>query len=60
MSRGKYLSLEEAQKLSDVDRFAEEHPSQGDAKLFDNLLDEMAKTPESDDQTSDSTDRPED
>lgn len=43
MSRGKYLSLEEARKLKQLDRFAKEHPSQGDKGRFDDLLDTMAK-----------------
>ena len=43
MARGKYLSLEEAQKLKRLDRFCKEHPSEGDEELFDRLLDSMAK-----------------
>ncbi len=43
MARGKYLSLEEARKQKRVDRFCKEHPSEGDEKLFDRLLDAMAK-----------------
>jgi hypothetical protein len=43
MSRGKYLSLEEARKLKQLERFGKEHPSQGDEKKFDDLLDAMAK-----------------
>lgn len=42
MSRGKYLSLEEARKKEKLDRFAKEHPSKGDEKKFDALLDAMA------------------
>ena len=34
MARGKYLSLEEARKMKRLDRFAKEHPSEGDKKLF--------------------------
>jgi hypothetical protein len=30
-SRGKYLSLPEARKNKQLKRFAEEHPSEGDA-----------------------------
>jgi len=55
MSRGKYLSLEEARKMGKLDRFAKEHPTEGDEKLFDDTLNLMAplvKKPESDDQTS--------
>ena len=43
MARGKYLSLEEARKRGLLDRFAKEHPSEGDEELFDRLLDAMAK-----------------
>ena len=52
MSRGKYLSLEEALKKKQLDRFAKEHPSRGDKKQFDELLDRMAKNSPKDDQTS--------
>jgi len=37
MSRGKYLSLEEARKSGALERFAKEHPSEGDRKLFNRL-----------------------
>jgi len=53
MSRGKYLSLEEARNDGKLDRFAKEHPSNGDKKLFGKLFEAMAKTPSTDDQTSD-------
>ena len=43
MSRGKYLSLEEARKKDKLKRFAKEHPSRGDESLFDRLLGRMAK-----------------
>ena len=47
MARGKYLSLEEARtgatKGATINRFAKEHPSEGDEKEFDELLDRMAK-----------------
>jgi hypothetical protein len=43
MSRGKYLSLDEARKSGKLDRFAKEHPSKGDRKRFDRLLDKMSK-----------------
>ena len=43
MSRGKYLSLEEARKSGKLAQFAKEHPSEGDEKLFDRLLDALAK-----------------
>lgn len=42
MATGKYLSLEEARKQKKLDRFAKEHPSEGDKPLFDALLDAMA------------------
>jgi hypothetical protein len=53
MSRGKYLSLEEARKKGLLERFAKEHPSEGDEELFNRLIEAMAtkKIPE-DDQTS--------
>ena len=37
MSRGKYLSLEEAQKSGKLKQFAKEHPSKGDKRAFDEL-----------------------
>jgi hypothetical protein len=52
MSRGKYLSLPEARKKKQFDRFAKEHPSKGDADQLEQLIGAMSKTPESDDQTS--------
>jgi hypothetical protein len=52
VSRGRYLSLREARKKKRLERFTEEHPSQGDEKKLDAILDAMAKKPESDDQTS--------
>jgi hypothetical protein len=55
MSRGKYLSLPEARKKKQLDRFAKEHPSEGDADQLESLIGKMSgatKTPESDDQTS--------
>ena len=54
MSRGKYLSLEEARKSGKLKQFAKEHPSKGDGEKFDRLLDAMVKpknSPEAD-QTS--------
>jgi hypothetical protein len=32
MARGKHLSLEEARKAKQLERFAKEHPSKGDRK----------------------------
>jgi hypothetical protein len=43
MSRGKYLSLEEARKRRRFDNFAKEHPSEGDKGEFDRLFDAMIK-----------------
>ena len=52
MSRGKYLSLEEARKYGDLERFAVEHPSEGDRSRFGRLLAEMSKTIPSSEGTS--------
>ena len=41
MSRGKYLSLEEARRRGLLARFCKEHPSEGDEALFKRLLDSM-------------------
>lgn len=43
MSRGKHLSLEEARKANKLDRFAKEHPSEGDKSAFDRLFNAMTK-----------------
>ncbi len=43
MSRGKYLSLEEARKKGQLDRFCKEHPATGDEKFFNDLLGAIAK-----------------
>jgi len=43
MSRGKFLSLEEAREQDKLDQFCKEHPSEGDKKAFDRLLNRMAK-----------------
>jgi hypothetical protein len=43
MSRGKYLSLEEARKKGQIDRFCKEHPATGDEEFFDELLGKIAK-----------------
>jgi len=42
VSHGKYLSLEEARKAGLLERYAKEHPSEGDEAAFDHLLDAMA------------------
>ncbi len=44
MSQGKHLSLEEARKAGLLDRFAKEHPSEGEEDVFDQLLERMAKS----------------
>jgi hypothetical protein len=43
MSRGKYLSLEEARKKKQLEQFSKEHPSEGDKTQFDQLFQAMAK-----------------
>ena len=43
MSRGKYLSLEEARNAGELDQFAKEHPSKADGPMFRRLLTAMAK-----------------
>lgn len=43
MSRGKYLSLEEARKKKQLEQFAKEHQSEGDKKKFDALFGAMAQ-----------------
>ena len=43
MSTGKHTSLEEAKDPKTLKRFIKEHPSKGDEKKFDSLLDKMAK-----------------
>ena len=52
MSRGKYLSLEEAHNSEQLERFAKEHPSQCEKEDFDDLLDRMARNLPTDEQTS--------
>ena len=42
MARGKYLSLEKARKMKRLDRFAKEHPSEGDEQKFDELFERLA------------------
>jgi len=53
VSRGKYLSLEDARKRDLLKRFAKEHPSKGDRERFERLLEAMAnpKSSPEDDQT---------
>lgn len=43
MSQDKYLSLEEARKEKKLERFAKEHPSEGDKKPFNKLFGVMVK-----------------
>ena len=43
MSRGKYLSLEEARNQNKLARFAKEHPSEGDEDVFDQVLGRIAQ-----------------
>lgn len=43
MAAGKYLSLEEARREKKLKRFAKEHPTKGSKKVFDALLDRMAR-----------------
>ena len=60
MSRGRYLSLEEARKKGNLDRFAKEHPSEGNLDAVLGTIERMAKTPESTGQTSNRKRRGED
>lgn len=43
MSTGKYISLEEARKTGQLERFAKEHQSKAKKDNFDVLLDAMTK-----------------
>lgn len=43
MSRGKYLSLEEARESGDFKRFCEEHPAEADRERFLKLLQLMSQ-----------------
>jgi hypothetical protein len=52
MSRGKYLSLPEARKKKQLERFSKEHPSEGDSDELDRIIGAFSKTPESADRTS--------
>ena len=53
MSRGKFLSLEEARKDKKIDQFCKEHPSEGDGERFATLLEAMSRKRPEADQTSD-------
>jgi len=52
MATGKYLSLEEARNKGLLDRFCKEHPNKTKKQAFVDLLDAMAKKPESAGRTS--------
>ncbi|MFT4579441.1 MAG: hypothetical protein ACI9UO_002281 [Nitrospinales bacterium] len=55
MSRGKYLSIEEARNMGNLNRFTKEHPSEGSEKLFYDMLNRMVpkvKKPKSSGRTS--------
>ena len=52
MSRGKYMSLQEARETGKIDQFCEEHPSEGDGTRFETLLSAMARRRPANDQTS--------
>jgi hypothetical protein len=43
MSRGRFLSLEEARNSGQLDQFAREHPSEAERARFERLLEAMAK-----------------
>jgi hypothetical protein len=43
MSHGKYLSLEEARKSGDLNRFGKEHPSEANRERFERLLEAMSR-----------------
>jgi len=43
MSRGKYLSLEEARNRGVLDRFAKEHQTEADRDRFERLLKAMSQ-----------------
>ena len=57
MSTGKYISLEEARKNGQLDRFIKEHPSKADGRLFRQLLDAMTTKQPAKSETS-TPDRP--
>ncbi len=52
MSRGKYLSFEEARESGKLDRFAKEHPSETDQERFERLLDAMSRGALEEEETS--------
>lgn len=52
MGEKKKISLEEARKSGDLDKFAEQHPSVGSEEMFDDLLGAMVKKKKVKDQAS--------
>ena len=52
MSRPRPKNLEEARNTGEFDRFCKEHPSKGDKRRFDALLDAMSKSSPEAGQTS--------
>ena len=56
MSRGKYLSLQEARqakgRVKKMGQFMNEHPSKGNKHAFDGILNAMAKNLPSTEETS--------
>ena len=53
MSRGKFLSLEEARKAGQIDQFCKEHPTEGDGDRFAEMLAAMTRKRSAADRTSD-------
>lgn len=47
MAIGKYMSLEDARKKGNLDRFMKVHESTGDENAFLGIVDRMVKKPES-------------
>lgn len=52
MSRGKYLSLEEARQSGEFERFCKQHPSEADRARFLALLQAMSQGVLVDEETS--------
>lgn len=46
MSRGKYLSLEEARNSGKIKQFAKEHPAQGDKRAVLGTIKRMVREPQ--------------
>jgi len=51
MAKREPLNLEKARKRDLLKKFVKEHPSKGDAELFERLLEAMTKSSSEDDQT---------